>query len=261
MKKKIKKFKALKLLFKLAKNPDEKADSLLKVYQQLEEEISEAIHTIQKVHENSVISVSDIKGNVREVVKMINDSKKYHEGLLETHKKLIDKNYLEHKGDTKEESKKIKEVIKKQLDYLTGEVERLGDNKTKSWGGSSRTLYLNGNTMSPQNLYSDINFIPGTGVTMTAVNNTQTLQTDVTISSGGAGAVWNEEYPVSGVVNGSNKVFVFTHTPEFISLEGQALSILNGDYTVSVKTVTLTNAPLSVASGGTGNPPINKYLS
>lgn len=76
----------------------------------------------------------------------------------------------------------------------------------------------------------------------------------VTINATAVAGTWNEEYPASGVVNGSNKVFVFTHTPAFISLDGQTLSILAGDYTVSVKTVTLLNAPLNT-------PPINKYLS
>ncbi len=71
----------------------------------------------------------------------------------------------------------------------------------------------------------------------------------------GVDGIWNEENPASGVVNGTNKVYTYTHVPGFISLEGQALSILNGDYSVTgANEITLTNAPVV-------NPPINKYLT
>ena len=65
---------------------------------------------------------------------------------------------------------------------------------------------------------------------------------------------WNEEYPNVGTVNGVNTVFSFVHTPAIISLEGQTLSLLNGDYIISGNKITLANPPQ-------GNPPINKYLS
>jgi len=72
--------------------------------------------------------------------------------------------------------------------------------------------------------------------------------------SADVGGTWNEESPSAGLVNGINKDFTFTHAPAFISLEGQALSELNGDYTKVGNTITLAFAP-------TLNPPINKYLS
>jgi hypothetical protein len=67
---------------------------------------------------------------------------------------------------------------------------------------------------------------------------------------------WHEEYPSVGIVNGINKTYTFPHVVSFLSLEGQALSILNGDYTVDTTgfVATLANAP-------TLNPPVNKYSS
>lgn len=121
-----------------------------------------------------------------------------------------------------------------------------GKNKGGIWEGSANpfAVFQNG-TIKGKDIKS-FNFIGAT------INNNNG---DITINiSSGIAGTWNEEYPATGVVDGSNKVYIFTHIPAFISLEGQTLSILNGDYTVSGNTITLTNAPIS-------NPPINKYLS
>jgi len=77
-----------------------------------------------------------------------------------------------------------------------------------------------------------------------------------TVSSTRVAGIWNEEYPASGAVDGANKIFTFTHKVAFISVEGQALSILNGDYAVDVTgyIAILANAPIE-------NPLVNKYLS
>lgn len=123
-------------------------------------------------------------------------------------------------------------------------VQSQGKNMGGIWQGSANPFAV----IYGSNTYKDIRSITFVGLSVINRNG------DVTVTNSSVAGTWNEEYPSSGVVNGSNKIFVFTHAPAFISLEGQALSTLNGDYTVSGFTVTLTNAP-------TNNPPVNKYLT
>lgn len=123
-------------------------------------------------------------------------------------------------------------------------IQPQGQNKGGIWQGSMNQFAV----IYGSNTYKDIRSITFVGLTVVNRNG------DVTVTNSAVAGTWNEEYPASGVVNGSNKVFVFSHAPAFISLEGQALSNLNGDYTVVGNTVTLTNAP-------TNNPPVNKYLT
>ncbi len=123
-------------------------------------------------------------------------------------------------------------------------IQPQGKNKGGIWEGSMNQFAV----IYGSNTYKDIRSITFVGLTVSNKNG------DVTVTNNAVAGVWNEENPASGLVNGSNKVFTFTHAPAFISLEGQALSTLNGDYTVIGNTITLTNAP-------TNNPPINKYLT
>lgn len=106
------------------------------------------------------------------------------------------------------ELKKIKAEYTKMFNGLSSEMERVGNIIPNAWGGSSRTLYLNGLPIS--NRYSDVNFIPGNGITISEVDNEVTDQADVTITSTGGGGstienVYNE-FPTDPV-DDSNTVF------------------------------------------------------
>jgi len=111
-------------------------------------------------------------------------------------------------------------------------------------GGAGVNLYING---ARKGKLRTIN-ISGSSVSYYKVNGLDT------INFSSVNGTWNEEYPEAGDVDGVNKEFTFSHTPAFISLEGQALSILNGDYSVVGNVITLANAPII-------NPPVNKFLS
>ncbi len=134
------------------------------------------------------------------------------------------------------------EEIREKLKSLVGK-EKLSVYDLKDWeylkGGKDHMTW----SSAGFKVYTDASLV-GDG----SFNN------PIKVAHTGSFGTWNEEYPSSGVVNSINKIYTFTNTPSFISLEGQALSILNGDYTVLGNTVTLTNAP-------TNNPPINKYIS
>lgn len=114
-------------------------------------------------------------------------------------------------------------------------------------GNANRNEQINSvNVLRP---YTDINWIPGSNVTMTAVPNSVTKYTDITISStGGGGSSFQQ--PTSGVVDGSNQVFVWTTAPTVIVVDqGRTMQRVSSDgtvnWTVVGTTTTLAIAPTS----------------
>lgn len=151
-------------------------------------------------------------------------------------------------------SKNLRSDLEKKIDNVTTSLKSLNDTVySHPWGGSTRTIYLTGSPISPENLYSDVNLIPGPGISITAVNNPQTLRVDVTISStgsGGGGFTYGNEIP-SGTMNGVNTLFTLAHVPVSPTLMqlflNGALQYQNatGDYTISSSTITMAAAPVS----------------
>lgn len=167
--------------------------------------------------------------------------------LIDTFKELLipAKEQLESlKGDGRLDAKYIKGLEGLESLLKRNIVQHQQPNKGGIWQGSMNQFAV----ISGVNAFKDIRSITFIGSTVVNKNG------DITVTNGAAAATWSEEYPSSGIVDGANKVFVFDHTPSLVSLEGQTLSILNGDYTVLGNTVTLFYAP-------TLNPPVNKYLS
>lgn len=138
-------------------------------------------------------------------------------------------------------SKELRNEIKKEVKELSKEIGRVNDLIPKMWGGSSRTLYLNGNTISPQNLYSDVNLIPGNGIVISAVNNPTTLRVDVTISSTGGGGL-DSEVP-GGDIDGVNTEFTVLNTPVMFFWNGQFQNPNVPDYTYASGIITMTTPP------------------
>ncbi len=113
---------------------------------------------------------------------------------------------------------------------LQGQIDALGS------GGSAITIKDEGIVLTTKP--SSINFV-GAGVTATAVGGDIT----VTIStSAGAGY----QAPLSGVVDGSNTVFVWASAPNAIMVDGAMIRKVASDTTVNwtgTTTTTLTIAP------------------
>lgn len=140
-------------------------------------------------------------------------------------------------------TKSLKGEITSQIKFLKKEIDRISSQRPKAWGGSSRMIYNNGQPMSPQNLYSDINLIMGPGLSLSAVNSNSNLWVDVTISvtGGGGGGGINFETP-SGAIDSSNVTYTVVHTPAAIVLNGLWYFQDDG-YTLSGLTVTMLVIP------------------
>lgn len=82
----------------------------------------------------------------------------------------------------------------------------------------------------------------GTNITITTNSNGQ----KVINSTGGGGNFSDEEVPV-GLINGVNTTFAIANVPITGSLKvylnGQLLSVVGGDYALSIKTITMATAP------------------
>lgn len=110
-------------------------------------------------------------------------------------------------------------------------------------GQANRNEQINSiNVLRP---FTDINWITGTGITMTAVPNQTTKYTDITVSSSGGSSGYQQ--PSSGVVDGSNQTFVWATAPNVIVVDqGRPMQKVSSDGTVNwtgTTTTTLTIAP------------------
>ena len=104
-----------------------------------------------------------------------------------------------------------------------------------SSSGGSISIQSSGVTLGVLNA---LNFA-GAGVSASLLGGVATIT--IPGGSGGGGSL-APEAPLSGVVDGTNTVFLFAHTPIFTSVDGLVSS--NGDgYTLSGNTVTYSVAP------------------
>lgn len=190
-------------------------------------------------------SISALRGEIEEKMGEDKDSilQEHHTKIMELYGTY--ESSISSKSETL--SKSLKSELLKEIKIMHEEIERVRGLAPKAWGGSSRMIYNNGQPMSPENLYSDINLIMGSGLTLTAVNNTQTLRVDVTISVTGGGGSANIIF--GEVVAGSSNTFTLAHTPSgtiSLSANGQVLT-LTTDYTISGAVIT------TISSWSTGS--------
>lgn len=159
----------------------------------------------------------------------------------------LEKGYKE--GGTSLE--KLRKEFLKNLNPLIDKIEELGSRKLGNnvggpeGVGGSRTTFLNGVNISPFDMYGDINWLPGTGVSIVPVNNTTTNQVDVTISvtgGSGGGSTLTSEIP-SGTIDGTNTVFTVANTPIEFFWNGQFQNPNAGDYAYATGTITMATAP------------------
>lgn len=203
------KSKLRKLLLSLS-DESEKPKEILDYIDSIESDIEDIMSSIRISQKDSRDNISDLFNGVKlmddkykevfdqkdkvfdEKVTLIN---KKIDSFFEVYKKYIKLNKEDSVVSLKELrrdlSKDINIVKDKLEDYVKDIIkkfERLGNNMVpQAWGGSSRTFYLRGNTISPDNIYSDINLIAGPNVTINNVNNETTHRVDVTISATGDG--------------------------------------------------------------------------
>lgn len=138
-----------------------------------------------------------------------------------------------------EVTKIIKELDKEELQRLMYEFL---SNNWHGGGQANRNEQINSvNVLRP---FTDINWIPGTGITMTAVPNQVTKYTDITVTSTGSSSGYQQP---TGLVNGSNQVFTWTTAPNVIVVDqGRSMQKISSDGTVNwtgTTTTTLAIAP------------------
>lgn len=230
--------KARELLFKISTD-EEKMSFLVDFYGKIEKKVNKYIEALESIKSENIKEISQLSLQTRKEIGSLKSE--MNNFLHESHQKIIFqiKDFEEKEGRYKniksEEHKKSRGEIDKKIEEIFKELERVNNFKPKSWGGSSRTIYLNGAVISPENLYSDVNFIPGDGVSILAVNNNTTKQVDVTITAGVGSVVRNE------VVSGSGTFWTLANTPIANSLQlyanGQRLTP-TVDYSISGATIT-----------------------
>lgn len=147
-------------------------------------------------------------------------------------------------GETVKTSfERIERKLKKydtQLDTNARRIERFSEFAV---GAPNRSIYINGAIISGR--YSDVNLIPGSGITITEVDNETTHQADTTFTAtGGAGIA---VLVPAGTVNGINTSFVFVSAPSVIVLDnGNVMNKVSSDGTVNwtgTTNVILNQAP------------------
>lgn len=159
--------------------------------------------------------------------------------LLQDKHKTLEEEVSLHKKQSDSSFDVVAKIIKK----LEEDIKKFG--KSVYEFGSSFSILLNSITVGQT---FGINFIAGTGITITTAVNAQGF-ISLTISSTGGGT-WYQDEAVSGTKNGSNKSFTLAHSPAtvvFLYLNGQ-IQVSGTDYTRSGTAISMTSAPLSTDS-------------
>jgi hypothetical protein len=255
-----KKNKLRQTLFKLS-TPEEKAELALRYSQKNigdSVELAKYIKNLEKRVMDSLTRREQVTTQTKkDIIDLVDAFKfsigqeleaKYGQYLSSTEemKGLVKSFYEVHENMRKEfEGKTVstRKSFKKKLDEIMVELERIGNGgRPNSWGGSSRTFYLNGTPASTR--YSDVNFIAGTGITFSEVDNETTLRADVTVTASGSSGLTAER--PSGTIDGSNRVFTVQNQTKLLFLNG-AYQTPSVDYVLTGSsapyTITYTYAP------------------
>lgn len=177
----------------------------------------------------------DIKDKTKEISHINEEVKK----VVSDFKKEFDK--FQKQIEELKANDKLSELTALSEGIATMKIEFLSRLANVSGGNMNRQILVDG--VNPLTRYTDINWIAGTGVTLTPVNNDTLKKVNITIDSSGSTGY---QAPTSGVVDGSNTVFVFTTTPNVLIIDGvprqKTQSDGNANWT-GTTTVTLSVAP------------------
>lgn len=181
--------------------------------------ISDVMSTFLAFETQNSRALSEIRGTIAGIEKGNKGSSK---SLDAAHEKL-----------RKEFLKKLEPIVDRLEELGNAGIRQAASNNPIGVGGS-RTTYLNGQNISSFDMYGDVNWIPGPGISMTPVNNTTSLQVDVTVAvTGGSGG----RFVDNEVVSGSGNLWQLLNVPisgsQHIHAEGQRLTPYGLDYTIS----------------------------
>lgn len=193
------------------------ADDATPKFDEIQTKLEEAVKTIEEKLRKAVDSIEKY------------DDKELKEGI-----RVL-------KADNKVHFKSTKE-LRKEFEKLEEMVIKFS--KATYEYGSSFSVLANGNLVGQS---FGINFKNGTNTTVVVTSNTQGF-IDVAINATGSGGTGYQQ-PTSGIVDGSNKVFVFATAPNVICVDqGRTMQATSSDTTVNwtgTTTVTLKVAPTS----------------
>jgi hypothetical protein len=209
---------------------NEKLSSLSKFFSTIESRISsiEGSNSVKNIEKKVDDITSRISGDHESFVKDITSIKK----TSSTFKKEIDDKIIKTSKDSEEAKKLIEEF---RLDIL---------NKIANIGGGSMNRQILIGGVNYLTRYTDLNFIAGAGITITAANDDTNRRVNLTIISSGSSSF---ETPV-GTVDDSNLTFTVSNTPKYIIVNGAQYVVGTGLYaSYSAPTITLTSA---VGTGG-----------
>ncbi len=211
--------------------------------------LAQSIGSLHQKHEKMEKDlVRFVEMSIEKAKGHMTDDLKGHKNTIEMSFREIKKTYEEYDQKTHSKTENISKGLQKELkdkiDSIYKDIETMSkkmDQRPTTWGGASIITYLNGAIISPQNLYNQINWIMGPGLSASAVNNNQTQQVDVTLSASGflGISIFNE------IVSGSGTSFSLSINPilgtQRIYANGQRLTP-GIDYTISGNILTMTSS-------------------
>lgn len=188
--------------------------------------------------------------SVDEDVKALDERSETETGNLKTLVSTTSKSIREEMSESSREAIEFKKGIEEKVVRINSDLkeirESISDAKTEltaritsvGGGNMNRQIKVDGTEMSKK--YTDVNFVGGSGVTITTSNDDTDRNVNITFSSAGGNSF-------TGSVNGINNVFVFTTAPNALSIDNVPRQRVSSDTTVNWTivgtTVTLTVAP------------------
>jgi hypothetical protein len=103
-------------------------------------------------------------------------------------------------------------------------------------GNANRQIRVDGTDYLTK--FTDINFVAGSNVTLSAANDVTNKRVDITIASTGSGGA-SIETP-SGTIDGSNTIFTVLNAPSYIVVDGMS-RFETENYTYAAGTITITD--------------------
>lgn len=167
-------------------------------------------------------------------------SKKIKEIKTEIDAKLSDDLDTE---QTKDLIAKLEDEINKLRSEFVEKLSNVQSGLNSSRGGAMNRQMLIA-SVDVLKTYTDINFIAGSGVTISAANNNVTKKVDITFTASGSSSGFQR--PLTGIVNGSNTVFTWTTAPNALMTDRIPMQKVSSDGTINwigTTTTTLTAAP------------------
>lgn len=163
------------------------------------------IQSLQKTLTTTENSIKNFTDNIKQVKSFETTVK----NALQTLTEEIDSRFT--KTEAKKALKEIQDVVEQNRKELMTKIGHIG--------GGSKPLRILNNGTDISKRYADVNFKPGSNITITAVDNNTTRQVDVTIDASGGGAGFTL-LAATGTIDGNNLTFTFTSKPVYIISDG-----------------------------------------